>query len=88
MEVDHWEESVLEYVEGKDRVTTKAIMVEQFQWENPALWTQANSKRLGAILRRMAGSISPIATSRDVWSRGLSVVTDSPVTQPRPVTRK
>lgn len=49
---DAWEASVLAYVADKTRVTTKAIMVERFHWENPALWTQAHTKRIGAILRQ------------------------------------
>ncbi len=52
-EVDPWEERVLAYVgDEKDQVSTQQIMEEGFQWDNPALWTMANSKRIGAILRR------------------------------------
>lgn len=50
-EVDPWEEKVLRYVHDLEQVSTREIMEKEFLWDNPALWTQANSKRIGAILR-------------------------------------
>ena len=51
-EVDPWEEPVLLYVKSLEQVSTRQVMEQGFEWDNPLLWTQANSKRIGAILRR------------------------------------
>ena len=55
MEIDPWEELVLTYAKdfaGKVKITTTEVMQQAFHWENPALWTPAACKRIGAILRQ------------------------------------
>jgi putative DNA primase/helicase len=70
LEPDDWEEPVLAYAAGKDRVTTKEIMVEQFHWDNPALWTQANTKRVGAILRQAGWTSKPYRDEHGTLVKG------------------
>jgi predicted P-loop ATPase len=55
MEIDPWEEPVLAYATDfaeKVKITTTEVMQQAFHWENPALWTPAACKRIGAILRQ------------------------------------
>ena len=56
-EVDPWEEIVLDYVRsevaaGATHVTTRDILAKALNLDDPALYTQSHTKRLGAILRR------------------------------------
>jgi hypothetical protein len=82
-EVDPWEEAVLEYANSvqkvgrppTQKVTIKEIMVEKFGWENPALWTQASSKRIGAILRRYGWERKPFRDDNGILHKGYVLVT-------------
>ena len=56
-EVDPWEDLVLDYVRseveaGATYVTTRDIFVRALNFDDPTLYTQQHTKRIGAILRR------------------------------------
>jgi predicted P-loop ATPase len=88
-EVDPWEDQILEYVDGlpleggtTKKVTTQEIMRNKFAWDNPVLWTQANSKRIGAILRHYGWDHKPYRDAQQRLCKGYVLVTsgDAPVT--------
>jgi putative DNA primase/helicase len=71
VELDDWEVPVTDYAEHHFHythdtallfVTSREILTEALHLENPMLWTQANTKRIGSILRRYGWK------SRPVWN--------------------
>jgi predicted P-loop ATPase len=77
VEVDDWEAPILEFLDLRrlNEVTTRRILIECFHFENPALWTPTNSKRVGAILRRNGWRYQTIRISPTTVTKGFKRVT-------------
>ena len=67
---DPWEAAVLAYVQDCTHVTTRAILRDQFGWRDPARWTLAHQKRLGAILRQHGWTAAPFRDAQGRLVRG------------------
>ncbi len=50
--MDAWEESIIEYLENRDGVTTAEILEEVLEFPNKSSWKKNDEMRVGKILGR------------------------------------